>query len=184
VNPSDHRPFRVLVVEDDVPLARAIARQLRSRGYDVSVAHSASEATEQTREHAPKAVQARGVCPEVDGEINLGDIGHELEPFDAAIFDIELPDARGPELARDLLNQGRVMNAVFYSSSLDEALRAKARELGPLVDKLSDPSALFRLLEKIEAGERAALAAGAEDSTPNPSPNQSAPVSGRRVRPH
>ena len=46
---SEATPARVLLVEDDLPLATTIAKLLRARGHEARVAASAEEATEAIR---------------------------------------------------------------------------------------------------------------------------------------
>jgi two-component system response regulator RegX3 len=46
---SETAEARVLLVEDDVPLATIIAKHLRARGHEVRIAASAEEATEIVR---------------------------------------------------------------------------------------------------------------------------------------
>ena len=43
---SGATPARVLLIEDDLPLATIIAKHLKARGHDIRVAASAEEATE------------------------------------------------------------------------------------------------------------------------------------------
>jgi two-component system, OmpR family, response regulator len=45
----DNPSARVLMIEDDLPLATIVAKHLRARGHDVRVASSAEQATETVR---------------------------------------------------------------------------------------------------------------------------------------
>ena len=59
--------IRVLVVDDDRPLARALAINLKAHGYDVTVAHDGRAAlTEAARAHPAVVVLDLGL-PDVDG---------------------------------------------------------------------------------------------------------------------
>ena len=59
--------IRVLVVDDDRPLARAVAINLRAHGYDVAVAHDGRTAlTEVARAHPAVVVLDLGL-PDIDG---------------------------------------------------------------------------------------------------------------------
>ena len=59
--------IRVLVVDDDRPLARALAINLKAHGYDVTVAHDGRTAlTEAARAHPAVVVLDLGL-PDVDG---------------------------------------------------------------------------------------------------------------------
>lgn len=65
--------LRLLVVEDDVPVARALERTLTRDGHDVLVVGTCAAARAATG------------------------------PFDCAVLDVHLPDGNGVELAADLL---------------------------------------------------------------------------------
>ena len=59
--------IRVLVVDDDRPLARALAINLKAHGYDVTVAHDGRAAlTEVARAHPAVVVLDLGL-PDIDG---------------------------------------------------------------------------------------------------------------------
>ena len=59
--------IRVLVVDDDRPLARALAINLKAHGYDVTVAHDGRAAlTEVARAHPAVVVLDLGL-PDQDG---------------------------------------------------------------------------------------------------------------------
>ncbi len=96
---------RLLVVEDDRAVARAIARFLRRRGYSVSVAHSRAA-----------ALSRRG-------------------EFTCGVFDVDLPDGSGIELAKELLESSRVDRAVFFSASPRSGVAQRAERLGTFVHK-------------------------------------------------
>jgi DNA-binding response OmpR family regulator len=107
---------RLLVVEDDVTVARALSRLLARRGFSVALARSCAAARSQ------------------------------VQSFDFAILDLDLPDGNGVDLASQLLLNQRVPSVVFFTSSTDSALLARARRLGSVVMKSSDPSALLALV--------------------------------------
>ena len=46
---SGGKPARVLLIEDDLPLATIVAKHLKARGHEARVAESAEEATETIR---------------------------------------------------------------------------------------------------------------------------------------
>src|SRR5690349_2523471 len=89
---------RILVVEDDLVIARLIERGFVRLGFVVQVASSCAEARD-----AP-------------GQFRCG------------VFDIELGDGDGVELAVELLARGSVRTAVFYTGSLDADARRRALE--------------------------------------------------------
>jgi len=97
----------ILVVEDDQVIARLIGRGFVRLGYEVRVVTSCAE--------------ARAVA----GEFRCG------------VFDIELSDGDGVELALALLAKGSIRAVVFYTGSLDSDARRRAVEVGRVVDKLS-----------------------------------------------
>ena len=72
---------RVLVVDDDRPLARALAINLTAHGYDVTVAHDGRTAlTEAARAHPAVVVLDLGL-PDVDGiEVLAGIRGWSATP--------------------------------------------------------------------------------------------------------
>jgi DNA-binding response OmpR family regulator len=98
---------RILVVEDDLVIARLIERGFVRLGFVVHVATSCVEARAATG------------------------------PFRCGVFDIELGDGDGVELAVELLSRGSVRTAVFYTGSLDADARRRAIGVGRVIDKLS-----------------------------------------------
>ena len=97
----------ILIVEDDHVIARLIERGFVRLGYDVKVVTSCAEA---------RAVTGQ---------------------FQCGVFDIELSDGDGVELALSLLAKGSVRTVVFYTGSLDADARRRALGVGRVVDKLS-----------------------------------------------
>ncbi|HEX2731526.1 MAG TPA: response regulator [Polyangiaceae bacterium] len=112
VTKVDAKLARALVVEDDPRVARSIARWLRSNDVSVAVASRGSD---------------------------LPALGSD---FDIGIFDIDLPDTNGVELARECLSKGIVRRAVFFSGSKDLELRRMAEDLGEFVDKSAGTNGL------------------------------------------
>ncbi|HET7544673.1 MAG TPA: response regulator [Polyangiaceae bacterium] len=98
-------PQRLLVVEDDVSVARALCRTLARAGFSVATARSCADACSLT------------------------------QLFDVAILDLDLPDGNGVDLARTLLRSGQVPNVLFFTSCTDPTLLARARCLGSIVMK-------------------------------------------------
>jgi len=97
----------ILVVEDDEVIARLIERGFVRLGFNVRVVTSCEE--------------ARAVA----GQFRCG------------VFDIELGDGDGVELALALLARGSIRTVVFYTGSLDSDARRRAVAVGRVVDKLS-----------------------------------------------
>ncbi|MBX3182287.1 MAG: response regulator [Polyangiaceae bacterium] len=111
---------RLLLVEDYPPLATVVAIALRrGTGHEVVRVGSVSR--------AEAALAERGV-------------------FDVAVLDIDLPDGSGVDLARRLIERGQVSACVFFTASRDEAERAAARQVGPVVDKLATMDELVQVV--------------------------------------
>jgi DNA-binding response OmpR family regulator len=87
---SDARkPYeRVLLVEDEVPLRRVVARNLTSRGIQVTECGTAAEAVEAALAEAP----------------------------DLVLLDINLPDRTGWEVLRELKRRGKEVPAIMVSA--------------------------------------------------------------------
>ena len=96
---------RLLVVEDDVTVARALSRTLARAGFSVACARSCAAARELA------------------------------QSFDFAILDLDLPDGNGVDLARALLTSGKVPVVLFFTSCTDGALLARARRMGSVILK-------------------------------------------------
>lgn len=109
-------PQRLLVVEDDVTVAKALSRTLARRGFSVAVVRSCTA--------------ARLLA----------------QTFDFAVLDIDLPDGNGVDLARDLLDSGRVPSVLFFTGSTDSAMLARARRLGSVTTKASGTAPILAYL--------------------------------------
>jgi DNA-binding response OmpR family regulator len=126
----------VLLVEDDLLLARQLVRLLRRHGYDVT------------------HVQTCAVARTVEG------------PFDLAVLDGELPDGYGCELLGELLEAGTVPCAVFFTGSRDPGVVLSASGFTRSVAKIDGVEPLLQAMAAtLEEQLRVAEAAGAE-STP------------------
>ena len=109
-------PLRLLLVEDDPELARAVGRMLRSEGLDVTAAPSCGTA---------RALPCR---------------------FDLGVFDIGLPDGDGVDLATTLLETDQVQRVVFFTAITRTSTMRRARRLGPLVPKREGAQALLHVV--------------------------------------
>ena len=135
---------RVMLVEDEPTLARALVRLLRHGGFDVALATTCAEARR------------------LPGSFSVG------------IFDIDLPDGDGIDLARQLRLDGIVRRIVFFSGTVAPRKRVHALGLGPLVEKTKGYYALqATILELLNCQE--AKVAGDDDSrggnSTNPPPS-------------
>src|SRR4051794_13015687 len=63
----DHRVVRVLLVEDEVDLAGAIATGLRAEGFDVDVSHDGLDGLWRAREHDYAAILLDILLPGMNG---------------------------------------------------------------------------------------------------------------------
>jgi DNA-binding response OmpR family regulator len=106
----------LLLVEDDLLLARAVQRSLGARG--IRARHVSRCAT---------AAALKG-------------------PFATGIFDIDLPDGDGVDLARLLTFRGVVSRVVFYTACARLPRLARARDLGPVFTKSGNLSSLLDVL--------------------------------------
>jgi len=106
----------ILLVEDDRQLSRAVSRQLRRYGFDVVAAPTA------------------GMARVLECRFRLG------------IFDIDLGDESGIDLAREFLDCGSVEQVIFFSASVDADALARATEIGPVVAKREGVEALLPVL--------------------------------------
>jgi DNA-binding response OmpR family regulator len=106
----------VLVVENEPLLARLLCRALCRAGYSVEVVQSCEAATNIKRS------------------------------FHVGVLDIELDDGCGIQLARTLLDLGRLRCLVFFTATTDHRIQELARRLGPVVSKRDGLPALIEAL--------------------------------------
>jgi CheY-like chemotaxis protein len=97
--------LKLLLVEDNAAVGRAIAKSLRAQGHVVTLAHTYADAR--------------------------AAVGHH----DVGVFDITLPDGDGIELCEQLLREGRIGGALFCSGSIDDLLLERAEETAPVISK-------------------------------------------------
>lgn len=129
--PSLAARMRVLLVEDQALVARAVARLLRTHGCTVEV------------------IDRCAALPTVTGTFDLG------------LFDIDLPDGNGVDLAEAALGAGQVSVALFYTGTTDRELLSRAAQLGPVVSKTHAPSGLLETMRAtVSAHLRAMVATG------------------------
>jgi DNA-binding response OmpR family regulator len=127
-------PQRLLVVEDDLSVARALSRTLARAGFSVACARSCSA--------------ARSLS----------------QAFDFAILDLDLPDGNGVDLARALMRTGKVPTVLFFTSSTDPALLARARRMGAVVMKSLGTSPILDYFASIAAEAQDAPQSGTAPS--------------------
>ena len=116
---QDIRKHRLLLVDDHADTCTGMKMMLERRGYDITVAHSAGQAVEKTRE----------------------------QDFDLLISDIGLPDRSGYELMSEL-RQSKGLRGIALSGFGMDADVDKAREAG-FSEHLTKPINFDRLEEAI-----------------------------------
>jgi DNA-binding response OmpR family regulator len=116
MNDASRQHERILLVEDDPDLCRAVARVFRREGLEVTA--------------APSCLAARALtCP-----------------FYLGVFDIGLGDGDGVELAAELLERKRLARAVFFTSAGRVETHRRARRVGPVVHKSDGAEALLQVV--------------------------------------
>jgi DNA-binding response OmpR family regulator len=117
----------VLVVEDEVPLAEAVARGLRREGMAVDVAHDGDSGLE-------KALVTR---------------------YDVLVLDRDLPGRSGDEVCRYLTDEGSLTRVLLLTAAGGLADRVAGLDLGA-DDYLGKPFAFEELVARVRAlGRRA-----------------------------
>jgi two-component system, OmpR family, KDP operon response regulator KdpE len=120
---------RILLVDDEVPIQRAVAPLLRSRGYDVEVVATGGEAL-------------RSI---------------ELRPPDLMVLDLGLPDIDGTEVCRRVRAESSVP-IIVLSARGAESDKVDALELGA-DDYVTKPFGPEELVARIRVALRRVLAA-------------------------
>jgi two-component system KDP operon response regulator KdpE len=115
---------RVLVVDDDPRILRALQMKLRSEGYQVDTAATAADARTAAAAHPPEAV----------------------------ILDVLLPDGRGTDVCRDL-REWSTAPILILSAVGDEAEKIAALDAGA-DDFVTKPFSVDELLARLRAALR------------------------------
>jgi two-component system, OmpR family, KDP operon response regulator KdpE len=127
------RPMRILLVDDDVSIQRAVAPLLRSRGYEVDVVGTGAEATNAVADQAP----------------------------DLVVLDLGLPDLEGVEVCRRIRKQSK-MPIVVLSARAGEADKVAALDIGA-DDYVTKPFSAEELLARIRVALRRVAEASEPD---------------------
>lgn len=143
---------RLLVVEDDVTVARALSRTLARAGYSVASARSCAAARSLT------------------------------QSFDFAILDLDLPDGNGVDLARALMSSGKVPSVLFFTSCTDAALLSRAHCMGSIVMKALGSSPVLAWLASATSDAADIPQSGTAPSSRTRGVRASSSSSGRRSR--
>src|SRR6059058_246331 len=123
------RAPRILLVDDEVPIQRAVAPLLRSRGYDVDVAATGDDALKSVR----------------------------MRPPDLIVLDLGLPDLEGTEVCRRIRAESAIP-IVVLSARGGEADKVAALDLGA-DDYVTKPFGPEELLARIRVALRRAFSA-------------------------
>jgi two-component system KDP operon response regulator KdpE len=118
---------RVLVVDDEPPLLRALVLNLTHRGYEVATASTANGALEQIRRLPP----------------------------DLLILDLGLPDLDGLDIIRELRNREPMLPVIVLSARSSSQDKVTALDLGA-VDYVAKPFDMNELIARVRAGIRRA----------------------------
>jgi two-component system KDP operon response regulator KdpE len=125
---------RILLVDDETSIQRALGPLLRTRGYDVSVAGTAADALRLFDETPP----------------------------DLVVLDLGLPDLEGTEVCRRIRARSTVP-IVVLSARQGEADKVEALDIGA-DDYVTKPFGPEELLARIRAALRRVTAAGPADA--------------------
>jgi two-component system KDP operon response regulator KdpE len=128
------RSPRILLVDDEVSIQRAIAPLLRSRGYEVNVAGTGAAALQDFAEHPP----------------------------DLVVLDLGLPDLDGPEVCRRIRSSSGVPIIVLSARS-SESDKVSALDLGA-DDYVTKPFGPEELLARIRVALRRVFSADQADA--------------------
>jgi CheY-like chemotaxis protein len=93
------RAFRVLVIDDEAPVRRFVARVLEQPGYDVHMAADAAQALT---------------------------LAETAGPFDILVTDLAMPDIQGDELARQLRARSPDLKILYLTGFCDRLFEARA----------------------------------------------------------
>jgi two-component system KDP operon response regulator KdpE len=125
---------RILVVDDEVAIQRALGPLLRSRGYDVEIAGTGADAVRM----------------------------FESRPHDLVVLDLGLPDLEGTEVCRRLRVMSKAPIVVLSARS-EEADKVAALDLGA-DDYVTKPFGPEELLARIRVALRRLSAAEAAEA--------------------
>jgi two-component system response regulator MprA len=123
MSPRQHERMRVLVVDDEPQLRRALERALKLEGYDVEMA--------------------------ADGEEALGAVGSG-RPVDAIVLDVLMPKRDGLEVARELRARGDRTPILMLTARDAVQDRVDGLDAGA-DDYVVKPFALEELLARLRA---------------------------------
>ena len=127
-------PFRILLVDDEVAIQRAVGPLLRSRGYEVTIAGTGADALRMLAEHSPNLI----------------------------VLDLGLPDLEGTEVCRRVRAVSQVP-IVVLSARGAEADKVNALDLGA-DDYVTKPFGPEELLARIRVALRRTMSEEQSDT--------------------
>jgi two-component system KDP operon response regulator KdpE len=123
------RPARILLVDDEVSIQRAVGPLLQSRGYDIEIAGTGQDSLKKVSEHRP----------------------------DLIVLDLGLPDIEGTEVCRQIRTESPVP-IIVLSARGGEADKVSALDLGA-DDYVTKPFNPEELLARIRVALRRVFSA-------------------------
>jgi DNA-binding response OmpR family regulator len=114
--------MRILVVEDDVPLARQIGSALTEAGHDPTVVHDGQRALDKTKQ----------------------------KPFDLIVLDVMLPGMDGFDVLRHLRSEHMASRVLMLTARAEVKDRVTGLQLGA-DDYLPKPFAMRELVARVNA---------------------------------
>lgn len=123
---AELRPYRVLVVEDEVPLAESIKYALETEGFEVVTATSGPAGIEAARSLEPDAILLDLMLPGMSGL----DVCREVRAFsDAAVIMVTAKDAEADKVAGLELGADDYLTKPFSMRELIARIRSHLRRL-------------------------------------------------------
>ncbi len=126
MTPTDRRPYRVLIVEDEAGLADSIRYTLESEGFDVLVAATGTAGVEAARLNGPDVILLDLMLPEMAGL----DVCRQVRTFsDVPIIMLTAKDAEADKVAGLELGADDYMTKPFSMRELVARIRSQLRRM-------------------------------------------------------
>jgi len=114
---------KILIAEDDQPMARALELKLKKEGFDVKVAANGEEAV--------KFIEA--------------------EKFDLVLMDLMMPKKDGFGVLEDLKAKGITVPIIITSNLSQEEDKRKTKELGAQDFLVKSDTSIIEIVQKVKA---------------------------------
>jgi len=123
---TDRRPYRVLVVEDEIGLADSVRYTLETEGFEVLVAVTGLAGVESARVHSPDVILLDLMLPGMSGL----DVCRQVRSFsDAPIIMLSAKDAESDKVAGLELGADDYMTKPFSMRELVARVRSQLRRV-------------------------------------------------------